>query len=154
MFSRFLTQYRTQPKFSQKSVQEEVRSLVSDSDYPWAVWVVMALQNRTTQHVVRRCITQLLRRYPTPASMASTSMDELVALIKPCGFPEQKAAALLVGSREILEGFKPETVISGAPYTAEAISMFAYDVVPAEIPGDKVMARLWVAYQQFINSSA
>jgi len=87
------------------SLLEEVRRAViswyrehGDRDLPWRRagdgWAVLAaamLLRKTTTSQVVKVYGEFLRRYPTPAALASASVEELRELLKPLGIENQRA---------------------------------------------------------------
>jgi len=57
----------------------------------WAVLVAAMLLRKTTTSQVMKVYGEFLRRYPTPAALASASVEELREFLKPLGIENQRA---------------------------------------------------------------
>jgi len=68
----------------------------------WKVLICCQLLNMTTHVQVRGILHELFRKYPGPVSMATAKEDELKDLLRPLGFYNKRAKALIRFSSEYL----------------------------------------------------
>lgn len=76
-----------------------------DFTNPFELLIATILSAQCTDKQVNKCTPALFRDYPTPASMARMSEEELCEYIKPCGFFNMKAKHILSACRDIVEKF-------------------------------------------------
>ena len=69
----------------------------------WKILVVCSLHNQTSRKQVDKVYKKLFRKYPNPSSMSNALHCELSDLIKPLGFYNRRAHALIQMSKEYLE---------------------------------------------------
>ncbi|MGE4274811.1 MAG: endonuclease III [Candidatus Methanomethylophilaceae archaeon] len=72
---------------------------------PFHVLIATVLSQRTRDENTRRAADQLFRSYPDLNSMAEAEATELESLIRPAGFPRQKAKAI----RELCRHLRDES---------------------------------------------
>jgi endonuclease-3 len=72
---------------------------------PFHVLIATVLSHRTKDEVTDVASKRLFARYGTPASLARANPAEVAALIKPVGFYNRKAAAIIAIARELNERF-------------------------------------------------
>lgn len=70
---------------------------------PFQLLVATILSAQCTDERVNRTTPGLFCRYPDQSSMAQADLDELEAIIKPCGFYHNKARNIIAASRAIQE---------------------------------------------------
>lgn len=109
-------------------------------DYADAFQLLVAtiLSAQCTDERVNMVTPALFARFPTPATMAEASTDDVEALIKSTGFYHNKAKSILGAARKLVENFEGEvprtmaellTVPGAARKTANVVLSNAYDVV-------------------------
>jgi endonuclease-3 len=62
---------------------------------PFHVLIATILSQRTRDENTRRASDSLFRRYDSPESLAEADVDEVAELVRPAGFPRQKARAIV-----------------------------------------------------------
>jgi len=70
------------------------------------VLIQTIISQRTTLEKEVQAGSQLFAKYQTPEEIANGSVKEIVSLIKPAGMSENKAAAIIKASKEILRRYK------------------------------------------------
>jgi endonuclease III len=109
-----------------KAVAQIVKHLL-DSYFPdppiplhhtdaYTLLIAVVLSARSTDAMVNRVTPTLFKKASTPAQMAKLSLEEIRAIIKPCGLSPQKAHALKELSRLLVENH-----CSKVPSTFEAL---------------------------------
>lgn len=126
-------------------IYEEIKPLVAECDYPWAIQVACALMNRSTGHVVRKVIVPLLQTFPTPQALVEAQATDVEPIIARCGFANRKASVLLLQARHFADGNPVETCPEMPRYALEAHAIFAMNIRNFE-PGDRKL-REWLKSQ-------
>ena len=70
---------------------------------PFQLLAATILSAQCTDARVNQTTPALFQRFPGPKEMAGADLEELEALIKPCGFYHNKAKSLLAASRMIMD---------------------------------------------------
>jgi endonuclease-3 len=79
---------------------------------PFTLLIAVVLSARSTDAMVNRVTEHLFAKASTPEQMAALNQEEIQRVIKPCGLSPQKAKALKMLSRLLLErhdGLVPKT---------------------------------------------
>ena len=69
----------------------------------WKILVVCSLHNQTSRKQVDKVYKKLFEAYPDPEAMSHATHNHLVEIIKPLGFYNRRAHALVKMSRDFLE---------------------------------------------------
>lgn len=69
----------------------------------WKILVVCSLHNQTSRKQVDKVYEKLFEAYPDPKAMSQATHSHLVEIIKPLGFYNRRAYALVKMSRDFLE---------------------------------------------------
>ena len=69
----------------------------------WKILVVCSLHNQTSRKQVDKVYKKLFEKYPNPVSMSNAAHEDLSTIIKPLGFYNRRAQALIRMSRDFLE---------------------------------------------------
>lgn len=69
----------------------------------WKILVVCSLHNQTSRKQVDKVYEKLFEAYPGPKAMSQATHSHLVEIIKPLGFYNRRAHALVKMSRDFLE---------------------------------------------------
>ncbi len=72
---------------------------------PFHVLIATILSQRTKDDNTRRASDNLFNRYPTIDAIADADQDDVAALIRPAGFPNQKAKAIIGCCRILREKY-------------------------------------------------
>ncbi|MDR0887642.1 MAG: endonuclease III [Candidatus Methanoplasma sp.] len=72
---------------------------------PFHVLIATILSQRTRDDNTRKASDNLFRRYNTPEAIANADADEVAELVRPAGFPKQKAKAIVDCCRILIEDF-------------------------------------------------
>jgi len=75
---------------------------------PWELLVATILSAQCTDVRVNTVTTELFRRFPSPAAMATASLPELEELIRTTGFFRNKAKSIQGASKKIVADFGGE----------------------------------------------
>ncbi len=117
---------------------------------PWPVWVSEVMLQQTRAETVVPYFGRFLARFPSPKSVASSPVEEVLALWSGLGY-YRRARSLWCATAEVeRRGGIPESVeelsaLPGVgPYTAAAIASICFGVVVPVVDGNvaRVMARL------------
>lgn len=130
---------------------------------PWAIWVSEVMLQQTRVEAVRTRYQEFLRRYPTPATLASATDDELQTAWRGLGY-YRRARLLRDGARAVCDRHDGRVPTSAAElgdlpgigtYTAGAVASIAFDRPELAIDGnvERVAAR-HRALRQDIRSAA
>lgn len=133
------------------TMQEEIRHRFSDADFPWAVHCVSILTNRNRSRQLRQYINVLFDKYPDPYQMSIGSAVDIADMIHKGGggLNHRKASSLILASKDFLEGKDYREIQGLGVYGPIAYEMFVLDRMPKKAPGDTVLRRLWIAYQDY-----
>lgn len=121
-----------------------------DFDNPWQLLIATILSAQSTDKMINKVTPVLFARWPTPALLAESDIEELEAVVKPTGFFHNKAKAIREASRLLVENFGgqvPRTIAEittlpgAARKTANVVLGTAYNL-PAGIPIDTHAGRL------------
>jgi A/G-specific adenine glycosylase len=118
---------------------------------PWAIWVSEVMLQQTRVEAVRAPFERFLARYPTPATFAAASDDELLLAWRGLGY-YRRARLLREGAREVVRshgGRVPGAAAALAElpgigdYTKGAIASIAFGAAEVAIDGnvERVTAR-------------
>ena len=118
---------------------------------PWAIWVSEIMLQQTRVEAVRAAWERFVARYPTAASFAATSDDELLLAWRGLGY-YRRARLLRDGARCVVAehggAVPPDAAALAAlpgvgDYTQAAIGSIAFDLPLAAIDGnvERVIAR-------------
>ena len=69
----------------------------------WKILVVCSLHNQTSRKQVDKVYEELFETYPNPTAMSKAVHEELVQIIRPLGFYNRRARALVRMSKDFLE---------------------------------------------------
>lgn len=69
----------------------------------WKILVVCSLHNQTSRKQVDKVYEKLFETYKAPSDMIEAVYEELVEIIRPLGFYNRRARALIQMSRDFLE---------------------------------------------------
>ncbi len=72
---------------------------------PFHVLIATILSQRTKDNNTRKASDALFHKYPTLEAVASADPADVAVLIRPAGFPQQKAKAIVECCREIIDRF-------------------------------------------------
>jgi endonuclease-3 len=72
---------------------------------PFHVLIATILSQRTRDDNTRKASDNLFRRYNTIETIASADVDEVAELVRPAGFPKQKAKAIVECCNILIEKF-------------------------------------------------
>ena len=75
---------------------------------PFHVLIATILSQRTKDDNTRKASDNLFNAHPTMESIADADVDEVAALIRPAGFPQQKAKAIVACCRMLLDEYGGE----------------------------------------------
>jgi len=75
---------------------------------PFHVLIATILSQRTKDNNTRRASDALFSRYDSPEALASADAGDIAGLIRPAGFPVQKAKAIKETCRQLTERFNSE----------------------------------------------
>lgn len=118
---------------------------------PWAIWVSEVMLQQTRVEAVRKSYERFLLAYPTAASWAQASDDELMSAWRGLGY-YRRARLLRDGAREVVLRYgggvpRDADAIAELPgvgaYTRAAIASIAFDLPLAAVDGnvERVLAR-------------
>jgi len=118
---------------------------------PWAIWVSEVMLQQTRVEAVRAAYERFVQRFPTPASFAGASDDELFAAWRGLGY-YRRARLLRDGARAVVAahgGRVPDRVEALAElpgigdYTRGAVASIAFGAAVPAIDGnvERVIAR-------------
>ena len=119
---------------------------------PWPVWVSEIMCQQTRVETVVPYFERFIARFPTPASLAAASEDEVLGLWSGLGY-YRRARLLHRGAQEVVARYGGEVPAGreerlGLPgvgrYTAGAIGSIAYDAPEPVVDGNvsRVLSRL------------
>lgn len=118
---------------------------------PWKIWVSEVMLQQTRAEVVREAFPRFISSYPTPASWADASDDELLQAWRGLGYYRrarllQKGAAQVIAEHDGILPKDPESLgrLAGiGEYTRGAIASIAFSLPEAAIDGnvERVLAR-------------
>src|SRR3990172_3374316 len=74
-----------------------------DHHDPFTLLISVVLSAQTTDVMVNRVTPELFRKAPTPEKMANLSVDEILAIIKPCGLAPGKAKNIQALAKILVE---------------------------------------------------
>ena len=77
-------------------------------DSPFQLLVAVMLSAQCTDKRVNMVTPALFQAYPTPASMAAASVDEVLTFVKSVSYPNSKAKHLVEAARQLVERFGGE----------------------------------------------
>ena len=77
-------------------------------DSPFQLLVAVMLSAQCTDKRVNMVTPALFQAYPTPASMAAASVDEVLTFVKSISYPNSKAKHLVEAARQLVERFGGE----------------------------------------------
>ena len=120
---------------------------------PFQVLISTILSQRTRDEMTEKASAQLFARYATPAAIATAPQAELVRLIRPVGFYNQKAAQIRRVSQALLDrhrGAVPRTyeglidLPQVGPKTANCVLVYGYGEprIPVDTHVHRVSNRL------------
>ncbi len=123
-----------------------------DHGDPFTLLVAVALSAQTTDKKVNQVTPALFRRAPTPAAMARTPVDEILALIREVGLAPTKSKALVGLARQIEErhgGRVPDTfeeleALPGVGHKTASVVMsqaFGHPAFPVDTHIHRLAAR-------------
>ena len=69
----------------------------------WKILVVCSLHNQTSRKQVDKVYEELFETYPNPTAMSEAVHEELVQIIRPLGFHNRRARALVRMSKDFLD---------------------------------------------------
>lgn len=129
------------------------------SESPFQVLVSCVLSQRTKDEKTEIASAQLFRKADTPQKILKLSDRELVRLIKPAGFYNQKAKKIKALSRMLIEDFGgvvPDTreelmeLPGVGPKTAAIVQVYGYghSVIPVDVHVEVVAKRLGLVPQK------
>ena len=72
---------------------------------PFHVLIATILSQRTKDDNTRKASDNLFNAHPTMESIADADVDEVAALIRPAGFPQQKAKAIVACCRMLIDEY-------------------------------------------------
>lgn len=72
---------------------------------PWQLLVATIMAAQSTDRTVNRITPLLFERWPTPAALAASDVDEVEALIKPTGFFRNKTKSIRGASQLLVDRF-------------------------------------------------
>ncbi|MBL8748624.1 MAG: A/G-specific adenine glycosylase [Planctomycetes bacterium] len=118
---------------------------------PWSIWVSEVMLQQTRVEAVRAAYERFVQRFPTPASFAAASDDELFAAWHGLGY-YRRARLLREGARTIVArhgGRVPECIeeLAELPgigaYTSGAVASIAFGIPAIAVDGnvERVIAR-------------
>jgi len=118
---------------------------------PWAIWVSEIMLQQTRVEAVREPYQRFLARYPTPATFAAASDDEVMVAWRGLGY-YRRARLLRDGARKVADqhdGTVPQTVdelrdLPGiGPYTLGAVASIAFGHCQPAVDGnvERVISR-------------
>jgi len=118
---------------------------------PWAIWVSEIMLQQTRVEAVRAPYERFLARFPTPASFAAASDDELLVAWRGLGY-YRRARLLRDGARAVVaahDGAVPADAAALAElpgvgaYTSAAVASIAFGLVAVAVDGnvERVVAR-------------
>ena len=87
-------------------------ALQYDGD-PWKLLVMGRLSAQCTDEKVNKVCVELFKRYPTPYDLANGEIEEIEAIVRPCGIYHKKAENIRDASRMLLteyNGTLPDTM--------------------------------------------
>jgi len=115
-----------------KLIQEELR------DEPWKLLVGCMLLNQTSYKQVRPILDTFFSRYSTPERLRDADIDALIALIRPLGFYNKRAHALVRFAAEFAAGdWQDVRDLHGiGKYASDSYRMFVLGDLSVE-PSDK-----------------
>ncbi|MDX1395505.1 MAG: A/G-specific adenine glycosylase [Gemmatimonadota bacterium] len=124
-----------------------------DERDPYRIWVAEVMAQQTRMETVGPYYRRFIERFPTPAALASASLDEVLKLWEGLGY-YARARHLHSAAGEIVErhgGRLPESVeelraLSGiGPYTAGAVASIAFGIAEPAVDGNarRVLSRLF-----------
>jgi endonuclease-3 len=70
---------------------------------PWTLLIAVILSAQSTDAGVNRVTPRLFERYPTPAALASATLEDVEAIVKPTGFFHTKARNIMAASQALVE---------------------------------------------------
>jgi endonuclease-3 len=123
-----------------------------DHTDPFTLLVAVALSAQTTDKKVNEITPALFSVAPTPASMATLEVDEILALIRQLGLAPQKAKALKglsIMIRDLHDGAVPDTfeeleALPGVGHKTASVVMsqaFGYPAFPVDTHIHRLAAR-------------
>lgn len=74
-------------------------------DNPWQLLVAVMLSAQCTDKRVNLVAPPLFERFPSPADMASSSVEEILNFVKSVSYPNSKAAHLLGTAQKLVSDF-------------------------------------------------
>lgn len=98
--------YRFVIEYFQENVPTAETELLYDNSYQLLVAVILSAQ--CTDKRVNLTTPAIFKAYPTPASMAKASFDELFPLIKSISYPNNKTKHLIGMANLLMEKFNGE----------------------------------------------
>lgn len=118
---------------------------------PWAIWVSEVMLQQTRVEAVREPFVRFLQRYPTPATFAAASDDELLVVWRGLGY-YRRARLLRQAAREVVAahgGVVPASIeqLATLPgigaYTLGALASIAFGHAEVAVDGnvERVVAR-------------
>ena len=130
---------------------------------PYAIWVSEVMLQQTRVETVRRYWERWMEVFPTVASLAAASTEQVLAQWQGLGY-YRRARNLHAGARFIVEernGMLPASAHSWrevpgvGPYTAGAIASIAFGEPVAAVDGNvlRVLSR-WLALEEPVDSRA
>lgn len=91
---------------------------------PFHVLIACCLLNRTGRAEAHRALWCLIARWPDAAALAHCNQQELVAVVRTCGFAGRRSAHLIAMAREWRAGARPPGRITGCgPYAFDSHSI-------------------------------
>ena len=127
--------------------------IASTTEDPFQVLISTILSQRTRDEMTEKASAQLFARYGTPAAIAAAPQAELVRLIRPVGFYNQKAGQIRKVSQALLDrhgGSVPRTyealleLPQVGPKTANCVLVYGYGEprIPVDTHVHRVSNRL------------
>jgi endonuclease III len=119
---------------------------------PFTLLVAVVLSAQATDVCVNRVTPELFARAATPAAMAALAVDQIEAIIRPCGLGPQKARALHELSRLLVERHRGEVprslealeALPGVGHKTASVVMaqaFGHPAFPVDTHVHRLMGR-------------
>lgn len=136
----------------ERMIQVELRDRFADPDqYAWAQLVACVCLNRTGGRTVRKVLPRLFAVADTPEKMARLFPHQLVEILEPLGFQNQKSSTVVMMSRAWIQKGTDSTwhwqEIMDLPgvgqYAADSWRIFVQKDLTEPEPKDKSLRVYW-----------
>lgn len=94
-------------------------------DQPWKLLVVVILLNKTSSVAALPVMLNILESWSTPEALCTAEIGDVVEILRPIGFYNRRASALIEMSKAFLRGFDDVKELPGiGKYGADSYNMF------------------------------